>query len=164
HGLISGVALDGTTFFYPNPLESNGQHARSPWFGVACCPGNITRFMASVPGYVYAQRDDALWVNLFMSHNATVKLDNGHTLNVAQETKYPGDGAGKIAGNPDHAASLTVNLRIPGWARNQPVASDLYRYSANSTAAATLKVNGRVVPVKIDKGYASVTRNWSTKG
>ena len=55
NGLISGVSLDGKAFFYPNPLESNGQHARSPWFGVACCPGNITRFLASVPGYVYAQ-------------------------------------------------------------------------------------------------------------
>ena len=56
NGLISGVSLDGKTFFYPNPLESDGQHKRSPWFGVACCPGNITRFLASVPGYVYAQR------------------------------------------------------------------------------------------------------------
>ena len=54
NGLISGVSLDGKTFFYANPLESNGQHARQEWFGVACCPGNITRFMASVPGYVYA--------------------------------------------------------------------------------------------------------------
>ena len=56
NGLISGVSLDGKTFFYPNPLESAGQHQRSPWFGVACCPGNITRFLASVPGYVYAHQ------------------------------------------------------------------------------------------------------------
>ena len=52
NGLLSGVSLDGKKFFYPNPLESNRQHARSPWFGVACCPGNITRFMPSVPGYL----------------------------------------------------------------------------------------------------------------
>ena len=65
NGLVSGVSLDGKTFFYPNPLESNGQHARQEWFGVACCPGNITRFMPSVPGYVYATRGDSLFVNLF---------------------------------------------------------------------------------------------------
>src|SRR5439155_2395966 len=70
NGLISGVALDGTTFFYPNPLESNGQHTRSPWFGVACCPGNITRFLASVPGYVYAHQGDTIYINLFAGGNA----------------------------------------------------------------------------------------------
>ena len=69
---IRCVSLDGTRFFYPNPLESKGQHHRDPWFGVACCPGNITRFMASVPGYVYAQRDDAVWVNLFVASNADI--------------------------------------------------------------------------------------------
>jgi len=77
NGLISGVSLDGKTFFYPNPLESNGQHARSPWFGVACCPGNITRFMASVPGYVYAQKGDAIWVNLYMASSADVSSPLG---------------------------------------------------------------------------------------
>ena len=65
NGLISGVSLDGKTFFYPNPLESKGQHARQAWFGVACCPGNITRFMASVPGYIYAKQGQTIFVNLF---------------------------------------------------------------------------------------------------
>ena len=68
NGLLSGVSLDGKSFFYPNPLESTGQHQRSPWFGVACCPGNMTRFLASVPGYVYAQQGDTLYVNLFVRH------------------------------------------------------------------------------------------------
>ncbi len=164
NGLISGVALDGTTFFYPNPLESNGQHARSPWFGVACCPGNITRFMASVPGYVYAQRDNALWVNLYMANNARIKLDNGRTVNVVQETKYPWDGAVKITVKPDEAGPLTVNVRIPGWARNEPVASDLYHYSDKSSALVTLNVNGRAVPVKAVNGYVSITRTWPKAG
>ena len=77
NGLISGVSLDGKSFFYPNPLESNGRHQRSPWFGVACCPGNITRFMASVPGYVYAQQGDRLCVNLFVGSASEIALDNG---------------------------------------------------------------------------------------
>ena len=104
NGLISGVSLDGKTFFYPNPLEANGQQdQRSPWFGVACCPGNITRFMASVPGYVYAQRGDALWVNLYVASNADIKLDNGRTVKMTQETRYPWDGAVKMTVNPDQA-------------------------------------------------------------
>ena len=162
NGLISGVALDGTTFFYPNPLESNGQHSRSPWFGVACCPGNITRFMASVPGYVYAQRGDSLWVNLYVGSSAEIKLDNGRTVKLTQETRYPWDGAVKMTVNPDQTAPLTINVRVPGWARNQPVASDLYQFSDRSSAAVTLKVNGRAVPVKIDKGYVAISRTWKS--
>jgi hypothetical protein len=160
NGLISGVSLDGTTFFYPNPLESTGQHKRSPWFGVACCPGNITRFMASVPGYVYAQRGDALWVNLYMGSTADIKLDNGRTVNMVQETRYPWEGTVKITVNPDRAAPVVVNVRIPGWARDQPVAGDLYRYAGKSSSPVALKVNGKAVPIKLDKGYVSLSRTW----
>jgi hypothetical protein len=164
NGLISGVALDGKTFFYQNPLEATGKankDQRSPWFGVACCPGNITRFMASVPGYVYAQRGDALWVNLYMGSTAEIKMDNGRTVNVTQETRYPWDGNVKMTVNPDQSAALTVNVRIPGWARNEPIPSDLYRFTDKSTQAAVLKVNGKTVPVKIDKGYVALTRTWA---
>ncbi len=160
NGLISGVSLDGESFFYPNPLESAGQHARSPWFGVACCPGNITRFMASVPGYVYAQRGDALWVNLYMASTAEVKLDNGRTVNISQETRYPWDGSVKIRVNPDQAAPLTVNVRIPGWAREEPVPSDLYRYEDKGSGVVGLKVNGKPVPIKLEKGYVGIRRDW----
>ncbi len=160
NGLISGVSLDGETFFYPNPLESNGQHARSPWFGVACCPGNITRFMASVPGYVYAQRDDSIWVNLYVGSTAEIKLDNGRVVKMTQETKYPWDGAVKMTVHPDKTAPLTIHVRIPGWARNEPVASDLYRFADVSKEAARLKVNGKATPVKLEKGYAVITRTW----
>ncbi|HUK18403.1 MAG TPA: glycoside hydrolase family 127 protein [Bryobacteraceae bacterium] len=160
NGLISGVSLDGTTFFYDNPLESKGQHARSPWFGVACCPGNITRFMASVPGYVYGQRDADLWVNLYMASSAEIKLDNGRTLKIAQETRYPWDGVVKMTVTPDQAAALTIHVRIPGWARNDPVASDLYRFVDRPGAAPTLKVNGRAVPTALNKGYVDLSRTW----
>jgi uncharacterized protein len=163
NGLISGVSLDGKTFFYQNPLEATGQAGkdqRSPWFGVACCPGNITRFMASVPGYVYAQRGDALWVNLYMANSADIKLDNGRTVRVTQDTRYPWDGAVKMTVNPDQSVPLTVNIRIPGWARNEPVPTDLYRFTGKSTETTTLKVNGKPLPVKLDKGYVAVTRTW----
>ena len=91
NGLISGVSLEGNRFFYPNPLASHGQHERSPWFGCACCPGNIARFVASVPGYVYAQVDDRLYVNLFVKGMSTVNMDD-RTVRVMQYHDYPWEG------------------------------------------------------------------------
>jgi hypothetical protein len=164
NGLISGVALDGVTFFYENPLEATGLAAkdqRSPWFGVPCCPGNITRFMASVPGYVYAQRGDTLWVNLFAASTAGIKMDNGRTVRVTQQTRYPWDGAVKISVAPDQAAPMTIRVRIPGWAREEPIPSDLYRFATESRERPTLKVNGAAVPVHLDKGYVAITRTWT---
>lgn len=162
NGLISGVSLDGKSFFYPNPLESKGQHQRSPWFGVACCPGNMTRFLASVPGYVYAQQGDALYVNLFVGSQAEIKLDNGRTVKMVQETRYPWDGHIKMTVNPDKNEQFVINVRIPGWARNEAVPSDLYRFQDKVNEQVTLKINGKPAPIKLEKGYASLNRNWNS--
>lgn len=160
NGLISGVALDGKTFFYPNPLESNGQHARSPWFGVACCPGNITRFLASVPGYVYGHRGDEVFVNLYMASRGEIKLDSGRKVTLTQDTRYPWNGVVKLFVAPDQPGPLTVHVRIPGWAREEPIPGALYHYSDQSSEKVTLAVNGNSVPLKIDKGYVSIKRSW----
>jgi DUF1680 family protein len=160
NGLISGVSLDGQSFFYPNPLESNGQHKRSPWFGVACCPGNITRFLPSVPGYVYAQRGDRLYVNLFVASSADIELDNGRSVKMTQETRYPWEGSVKMTVNPDQAGKLAINVRIPGWARNEPVPSDLYKFADTVSDLAVVKVNGKTVPMQITKGYVTLDRKW----
>ena len=159
NGLLSGVSLDGKTFFYPNPLESNGQHARSEWFGVACCPGNITRFIASVPGYIYATRGDDVYVNLYAGGTADISTAGGK-VKVAQITRYPWDGAVRMTVAPDRARRFALNVRIPGWARNEAVPSDLYRFMDPSTEAPTLKVNGTAVPMTPAKGYLTVTREW----
>jgi len=160
NGLISGVSLKGDTFFYPNPLESNGQHARQEWFGVACCPGNITRFMASVPGYIYAKKDNALYVNLFAGGTADVDLAGGK-LKIAQDTRYPWDGAVRITLTPDKARTFAVNVRIPGWAREEPVPSDLYRFADSAAPKPTIKVDGKAVPLAVTDGYVALTRTWS---
>jgi hypothetical protein len=160
NGLLSGVSLDGKRFFYPNPLESDGRHQRSPWFGVACCPGNMTRFLASVPGYVYAQKGDALYVNLFAAGTADIKLDNGQTIKLTQATRYPWDGTVKISVAPDKADKFTINVRIPGWARDEAVPSDLYKFQDKLKESPALKVNGKSVPLKLDKGYVSLNRSW----
>ncbi len=160
NGLISGVSLDGMSFFYPNPLESAGQHKRSPWFGVACCPGNITRFLPSVPGYVYAQQGDSLYVNLFVGSTAEIKMDTGRKLKLVQETRYPWDGTVKMTVSPDRSSNLTINVRVPGWARNEPVPSSLYRFVDTVEEPVVLKVNGKPAPLNVNKGYASVNRRW----
>jgi uncharacterized protein len=160
NGLLSGVSLDGKTFFYPNPLESKGQHKRQPWFGVACCPSNITRFLASVPGYVYAQRHDALYVNLFVANSAEIKMDTGRTVKLVQETRYPWDGGVRMTIDPDKSGRFTINVRIPGWAHNEAAPTDLYRFADRVTETPLLKVNGKPVPIKLEKGYVSLDREW----
>jgi uncharacterized protein len=160
NGLISGVALDGKTFFYPNPLESNGQHERSPWFGVACCPGNITRFLASVPGYVYAHKGDAVFVNLYAAGTAEIETGQGRKVTLVQDTRYPWDGTVRITVTPDRPRRFPINLRIPGWARNEVVPSDLYRFGDRISEPLTLTVNGDRQTGAGPNGYAEIDRDW----
>jgi len=160
NGLLSGVSLDGTKFFYPNPLESDGSHERSPWFGCACCPGNITRFLPSLPGYFYGQQGDKIFVNLYAGGTADITLDDDRKIKLTQQTRYPWDGAVKIIMAPEKKSKFTVNVRVPGWARNEVVPGDLYQFLDDAKEAVTLKVNGREVPVKLNHGYASLDRTW----
>ena len=159
NGLISGVSLKGDTFFYPNPLESNGQHARQAWFGVACCPGNITRFMASVPGYMYATRGTSIYVNLFAGGTADIDTSAGR-VTVRQETRYPWDGAVHIVVTPQTPREFAVNVRIPGWAREEPVPSDLYRFADRPSPAPRISVDGRPMPLTLSHGFVSLDRVW----
>ena len=156
---LSGISMKGDRFFYPNPLESNGGHARSPWFGCACCPSNVARFVPSVPGYAYAHKDGDLYVNLFIGGDATIE---GQTTRVTltQETDYPWDGKTTITVEPQEQASFVVYVRIPGWARNEPVPSDLYRFQTAVAAAPSLKVNGESVALNVRKGFATIERTW----
>jgi DUF1680 family protein len=160
NGLLSGVSLDGKRFFYPNPLESDGQHQRSPWFGVACCPGNMTRFLASVPGYIYAHRGNSIYVNLYAAGTAEIDLGKAQRVKVTQQTRYPWDGSVRLEVEPQKKTKLTMNLRVPGWARNEPVPSDLYQFQDTTPQPVTLKVNGKAMRVQLEKGYASITRAW----
>ncbi len=159
NGLLSGVSLSGDRFFYQNPLESKGGYGRSPWFEVACCPGNIVRFLPSVPGYVYAVGEKTLYVNLFVKNEASVEVD-GITVELVENTKYPWLGSVEIALRPSQPKEFTVAVRIPGWAQNQAIPSDLYRFLDKSGAAPKIWVNRKPIEMKIDKGYARITRKW----
>jgi hypothetical protein len=156
---LSGISLEGDRFFYPNVLESIGQHQRSPWFGCACCPSNVARFIPSVPGFAYAVKDNDVYVNLFLGSEVTLSAA-GTNLKLVQETQYPWEGQVRITVEPEQASEFAVLLRIPGWARNQPVPSDLYSFADAAADDPVLKVNGQPVTLQTDKGYARVARIW----
>lgn len=159
NGLISGVSLDGGGFFYPNPLESIGQHQRQPWFGCACCPSNICRFIPSLPGYIYAVKDKDVYVNLFMSNISNLKVE-GKAVSLEQSTKYPWNGDIAIGVKKNSAGQFTMKIRIPGWVRNQVVPSDLYAYSDGKRLNYTVKVNGEQVTSELKDGYFCIDRRW----
>lgn len=158
NGLISGVSLDGGSFFYPNPLSSNGKYSRKPWFGCACCPSNVSRFIPSLPGYVYAVKNDQVYVNLYLSNKAELKVDKKKIL-LEQETGYPWNGDIRLKitqGNQD----FTMKLRIPGWVRGNVLPGDLYSYADNQKPAYQVAVNGQTVESDVNDGYLSIARKW----
>jgi len=159
NGFLSGISLSGDKFFYPNPLASDGKRQRSPWFGCACCPTNIVRFLPAIGGYAYAKSGDSLYVNLFITGGGTFKLKN-NIVKLKQLTRYPWYGDIKITVEPARPAEFAIGVRIPGWARNQPVPSDLYKYMNKSDEKVTLEVNGEPVALDMEKGFARIHRSW----
>ena len=159
NGVLAGVSYDGGRFFYPNPLESAGQHNRQPWFGCACCPSNICRFIPSVPNYIYAVRSADVYVNLYMASDTEFKVE-GRTIEIEQQTNYPDDGYVKIYMRKVRP-SMNLKLRIPGWLRNRPVPSDLYEYNDGKRPSYNVKVNDKIVVTQTDEmGYVTISREW----
>ena len=158
NGLISGVSLDGGRFFYPNPLASTGNYSRQPWFGCACCPSNISRFIPSLPGYVYAVKGDQVFVNLYLSNQARLQVGKRDII-LEQETDYPwnGDIRLKVAKG---SSTFALNLRIPGWVQGQAVPGDLYRYADDKTLGYEVCVNGEPVSGEAKQGYFYINRRW----
>ena len=158
NGLISGVSLDGGSFFYPNPLASNGGYSRKPWFGCACCPSNISRFIPSLPGYVYAIKDNQVYVNLYLSNKAELKV-NQKKIVLEQETGYPWNGDIRVKVTKG-SQKFALKLRIPGWVRNEVLPSDLYTYADTQKPAYRVTVNGQEVLGELNNGYLSIERKW----
>ena len=166
NGLISGISLAGTEFFYPNALEADGKFlfnrgacTRQGWFDCSCCPTNLIRFIPAIPGLIYAHQKNTLYVNLYMSNTADVVLEGGK-LNVSQETAYPWNGKVKLSVNPEKEGSFIVKMRVPGWARNEVMPGGLYSYKNAAPAAPTLSINGKKVAATIKDGYFVIDRTW----
>jgi DUF1680 family protein len=159
NGALDGLSLTGDRFFYGNPLASTGSHSRSEWFGTACCPSNIARLVESVGNYVYAQSNDALWINLFIGSTGSFTM-NGKKIGVKQVTKYPWDGKIEISVVPEKQTEFELCIRIPGWATNKPVPGDTYSFSDNSQEKFSISLNGIPATYKMVNGYAVVKKIW----
>ena len=159
NGALSGVNLAGDRFFYPNPLESDGRHSRSAWFGCACCPSNICRFIPAIPGYIYSVTDDDLYVNLFASNEAGISFGR-NDVKVTQETLYPWDGKVTMTLSPEKGGNFALHIRIPGWARNEAMPGGLYEFADSVAEQYSLLVNGEVPESTVSDGYVTVTRRW----
>jgi DUF1680 family protein len=167
NGLISGISLDGTTFFYPNPLESDGKFTfnmgagtRQPWFDCSCCPTNLIRFIPSIPGLIYAVSKDSLCINLFAANEAKASI-SGVTVNISQKTDYPRDGHVAISLDPDKPKKFTMKVRVPYWTTNQPTPGTLYQYLDKDPGQIALRINGKDEDPVYDKGYMVITKKWA---
>ena len=167
NGVISGMSVDGGKFFYPNPLSSDGHYrfnadntmTRQPWFGCACCPSNLSRFIPSMPGYVYGVRDNNLYVNLFAANTATIQV-NGKDVTLEETTEYPWDGDISIKVLQNKAKAFNMLIRIPGWVQNKVVPSNLYTFSDDIFSTYEVSVNGQRVDGELENGYLVINRNW----
>jgi len=166
NGLISGISLTGTEFFYPNPLEADckfnfnqGAQTRKSWFDCSCCPTNLIRFIPSIPELIYATQNTELYVNLFIANTANISID-GINTQITQQTNYPWSGKVHLLVNPEKAKEFTVKIRIPGWTQNKPVPSDLYTYSNGNTNEIIIKVNGEITAYTSNNGYAEIHKIW----
>ena len=158
NGLISGVSLEGNGFFYPNPLESMGQHQRQAWFGCACCPSNICRFIPSLPGYVYAVKDRNVYVNLFLSNRSELNVGKKKVA-LSQQTNYPWDGDITITIDKNNVGRFALKIRIPGWVKGKVVPSDLYSYTDGKRLGYRVSVNNQQLYPEIHD-YITIDRYW----
>ena len=161
NSMLSGVSLSADRFFYPNPLESNGQHQRQAWFGCACCPSNVARFVPAIPGYIYAVTDKELYVNLFLSNDADITVGK-RKVRISQKANFPWDGKVELTVNPETSGKFIIKIRIPGWAQNEAQPGGLYKFTDQDTVPVKLIVNGQVTDLILVDGYALVSRKWKS--
>ncbi len=142
NGALAGISLAGDRFFYVNPLESKGNHHRQAWYGCACCPSQISRFLPSIGNYIYGTSKEAIWVNLYIGNSTEIQAGKNH-ITLKQETDYPWNGKVKLTVSSTTPLNKEIRLRIPGWCKQY-----------------TLAVNGQQQTAPVEKGYAVVQKEW----
>jgi DUF1680 family protein len=170
NGFLAGVSFEGNTFFYPNPLEvdgvtkfNQGVCGRSPWFDCSCCPVNVVRILPSLPGYIYATKDNEIYVNLYIGNQAEITLRD-QTIKLSQKTNYPWDGKVELNILSEKSIDVTMKLRIPGWVNNEVLPGDLYHYSDKNAPSMKVSVNGEEIDASQQNGYVIIeNRNWKQK-
>lgn len=157
---LAGISLSGDRFFYVNPLESEGDVARSEWFGCSCCPPNISRLILQTPGYMYSYTDKDVYVTLYAGNEVNIPLKKCN-VQLQQTTEYPNDGHVKLMVNPSKKSQFTMRLRIPTWCRSQEfMPGNLYRFTEENAAGYVIRVNGETVEAPLEKGFALIDRTW----
>lgn len=166
NGLISGVGMDGNSFFYTNAMEIKNvfnhkdmEAGRSGWFTCSCCPTNVTRLIPSVPGYVFAQNNTDVYANLFIS-GTTKLMVNKKEVQIEQQNNYPWDGDLAFKITPRSPVTFALRIRLPGWAQNEPVPSDLYTFQKNTGSEIVIRINGVPTRYSVEKGYAVLNKLW----
>jgi DUF1680 family protein len=166
NGLLSGIGLDGKSFFYSNAMQVKNSFShralevsRAGWFDCSCCPTNLVRLLPSVPGYMYAQQGDNVYVNLFANSTAELSVHN-KPVTIEQQNNYPWDGNLKFVVSPKSSDAFNLLIRIPGWAQNTVLPSDLYSFVNSTNNKVEIKINGQPVEYTTQKGYANLNRKW----
>jgi len=166
NGLLSGVGLDGKSFFYSNAMQIKSsasfpqtEPARAGWFDCSCCPTNLARLFPSLPGYVYGQNGRDIYVNLFVSGSTDLAVQN-KAVRLTQQNNYPWNGDLKFTVNQAATADFNLLVRIPGWARNEAMPSNLYAFATPSAEKVVIKINGQPVAYQLRNGYAVLARKW----
>jgi len=166
NGLISGVGMDGKSFFYTNAMEIKNMYShkdmeaeRSGWFTCSCCPTNVTRLIPSIPGYVYARKNNDIYVNLFVSGNASFTV-NKTQVEIEQKNNYPWDGNLVFNIIPKSPLAFNVLVRLPGWSQNEAMPSDLYSFESPSIKKVSITLNGSAVDYTVANGYAVLSKTW----
>ncbi len=170
NGLISGIGLDGKSFFYTNAMQIRNdfeivkggdtpEATRSGWFECSCCPTNLVRLIPSIPGYMYAQKENNIFINLFISGTAELNVGN-NPVQIIQKNNYPWDGALTFTINPKTTAAFNMFIRIPGWARNEAIPSTLYKFEDRVNTKVSVKVNGVETKQIMQNGYWVINKKW----
>jgi DUF1680 family protein len=147
NGANSGLSLNGALYCYRNPLELTGNpedRIRNPWYDTTCCPPNLQRILASLPGYFYSTSKDGVWVHLFHAGTLKWRLEEGIPIELIQQTGYPWQGAVTLTVKPQTKKRFALRIRIPDWA-----------------AGATVSVNGAGSSRPAPGAYFTLDREWS---
>jgi DUF1680 family protein len=167
NGFLGGMSVNGDKYFYVNPMASDGKNdfgkgsgaVRHEWFGTACCPTNVARFLPQIPAYIYAKKGNNLIVNLFADSETELDVES-NKVKLTQQTNYPWDGNIKLSVSPEKQLEFPIFIRIPGWARGEAIPGDLYTYKTNALKPVVVKLNGKVIPVSPENGYVKISRKW----
>ena len=167
NNVLAGVNLEGNRFFYVNVLQTDGKRAfnrkhigRFPWYGTACCPSNMARLIPQISGMIYSHGGNDIYCGLYAGSSANIPLESGN-VNLRQSTGYPFDGNVEFVVTPEKAGTeFTVHLRIPTWCKDRFIPGELYKYTDNADCGMTVRLNGKKIRTKTDRGFIPITKVW----